>query len=262
MDWSRTKSIFIITFVLLNIFLGYQLTEMQQRQNLAELATPALDSRLEEQRIDIDIDDPDEERSGSPITAEVRAFEPVLLNQSLDDQEIDVEDDTTILSQLDDPYPVTMTSIRASVEPFLERFVFRGEEYRVVEYDEDEQEIRLLQEFEGRIIDQYERDDFHLVLHVNDSDEIAAYEQTYLEVTDRGDDRELLTTMSALEVLLDDNTIGIGTNVAVTEAQLGYYSLMEVDANFQVYAPAWRITIDEEAYYVNAMTGDIQDVSS
>jgi regulatory protein YycI of two-component signal transduction system YycFG len=261
MDWSRTKTIFIITFMLLNIFLAYQLYEKQNMSRMSEMALPELESRIEEQQIEVEIDDAEEEVTGGPITGMQRTFQEASLEQSLAGQDVSLVNDATIFSELEEPYSIVTANVEASLEGFLEQYVFRGEEYRVAHYDPEEGIIGLYQTFEGSMIDQYEREDYHLVLQLNEDDEIAAYSQRYMTITERAEEEELLTPLQAVELLLDDPNIGIGTEAVVESAQLGYYNLMEVDANFQIFAPVWRVMINGETYYVNAMTGEIQTIS-
>lgn len=261
MDWSRTKTIFIITFMLLNIFLAYQLYEKQDMSRMGEVTLMELESRIEEQQIEINIDDPEEEVTGGPITGMQRTFTETSLEQSLSGQDVSLINNSTIYSEMEEPFSIVTANVEASLEGFLDQYVFRGEEYEVAHYDLEEGIIGLYQTFEGSMIDQYEREDYHLVLQLNETGQVAAYSQRYMTITEQAEEEELLTALQAVELLLDDPNIGIGTEAVVENAELGYYNLMEVDANFQIFAPVWRVLINEETYYVNAMTGEIQTIS-
>lgn len=259
MDWSRTKTIFIVTFMLLNIFLGYQLSE--KHSQLDELTLPELESRIEEQEIEIMIDDVEEEFMGAPITAYQRSFQEVLIEQSLEAQTPQFVNETTIYSVLDSPYRLPNVNLQASIDAFLQQYVFRGEEYELAVHDEELGIIGIYQTFDGKKIDEYERDNFHITLELNEEGDIIAYTQRYMNITEQGEEQELLTPIRAIEVLLNDTGEGIGAGSEVTSAELGYYNLMEVEANFQIFAPVWRVVIDEETHYVNAMTGEVQRIS-
>lgn len=262
MDWSRTKTIFIVTFMLLNIFLGYQLSEKQNHSNLNDLRPQELESRIEEQNIEIAIDEPDEEVVGAPITGVQRTFGEVevFLDQSLEGQSPELLDSTTIYSELESPYRIGTVNLQTSVGAFMEQYAFRGEEYEVAYYDEEESIIGLYQVFDDKMIDQYVRNNFHVVLNLNENGDIISYTQTYMTIIEQAEEQELLTPLEVIEILLDDPQVGIGTGTEVTGAELGYYNLMEVEANFQIFAPVWRVEIDEEEHYVNAMTGEIQRI--
>ncbi|SDN97004.1 two-component system regulatory protein YycI [Alkalicoccus daliensis] len=259
MDWSRTKTIFIVTFMLLNIFLGYQLSEKQSQLN--EVTLPELESRIEEQEINILIEDLEEEFMGAPITAYQRTFQEVLIEQTLESQTPQFLDETTIYSVLDSPYRLPNVNLQASVDAFLQQYVFRGEEYEVALYDEEAGIVGIYQTFDGKKIDEYEREDFHITLELNEEGDIMAYTQRYMNITEQGEEQELLTPIAVIEKLLNDTRVGIGAGSEVTSAELGYYNLMEVEANFQIFAPVWRVIIDEEEHYVNAMTGEVQRIS-
>lgn len=263
MDWSRTKTIFIVTFMLLNIFLAYQLTEKQNHSNINDLRLPELESRIDEQDIEISIEDAEEEVVGAPITGVQRTFEEVevFFDQSLEEQFPELLDSTTIYSRLESPYRIGSVNLQTSVSAFMEQYAFRGEEYEVAHYDEEENIIGLYQVFDDKMIDQYVRDNYHVVLELNEDGDIVSYTQTYMTIIEQAEEQELLTPLEVVEILLDDPQVGIGTGTEVTGAELGYYNLMEVEANFQIFAPVWRVEIDEEEHYVNAMTGEIQRIS-
>ncbi|WP_181186279.1 two-component system regulatory protein YycI [Alkalicoccus urumqiensis] len=258
MDWSRTKTIFIITFMLLNIFLGYQLTLKQQHGDLPELASVNLESRLSEE-IDININNEEVEEEGGMISGEWRVFEEVFLNQSLEEQNLSVSDDgLEIRSELESPYSLVTANIQASADAFLQEFVFRGEEYEVAAYDEEEGRVGLYQTYEGSKIDEYEREAFHLELELNDSGEIVQYTQRYLTITATGEEQELLTPLEVIDILLQENQVLVGGEREVSAAELGYYNLLEIDTDFQIFAPVWRITVDDDTYFVDALRGEIQ----
>ncbi|MFC4736247.1 two-component system regulatory protein YycI [Bacillus daqingensis] len=264
MDWSRTKTIFIVTFMLLNIFLGYQLAEKQRHGDINEIEQMTLDSQIEEQRITIEFEETEEELTGAPITGVQRSFEDdiTFLEQTLERQQIDLIDSTTLYSELDSPYNFSPANLTASTEAFMQQYVFRGEEYQLAAYDEEEGLIGLYQTFEGSMIDQYERDSYHVVLELNDSGQIVSYTQRYLTIVEQGAEEELLTPMQVVERLINDPQVGIGTDSTISSATVGYYNLMEVDANFQIYAPVWRVIVDDEPFFVNALTGEVQNITS
>jgi regulatory protein YycI of two-component signal transduction system YycFG len=261
-DWSKTKTIFIVTFMLLNIFLAYQLSEKQDQDRMSQVAMPELESRIDDQNIEVEISDSslNEDVSGGPITGMYRTFQNVFLEQTLEGQQAELLDETRIYSEIDSPFSLVPANLEASLEGFLEQYVFRGEEYEVAAYNDEEGTVGLYQTFEEQKIDEYERENFHLELQINDDNEVVSYEQTYMTIVEQAEEQELLTPLEVIDILLDDTSAGIGTEATVMNAELGYYNLLEVDANFQIFAPVWRVTIDEEDYFVNAMTGEVQTI--
>lgn len=60
MNWSRTKTVFIMTFLLLNLFLGYQLYEVNDENQLSLISGNSTQDRLRENKISIDVELPDD----------------------------------------------------------------------------------------------------------------------------------------------------------------------------------------------------------
>ncbi|PYZ91768.1 hypothetical protein CR194_19290 [Salipaludibacillus keqinensis] len=260
MDWSKTKTIFILTFLCLNIFLGYQLYEKHNRGNLNFLTEASLQMRLDDNRIEIEIEDAEETIDGAPITGTVRPFQEEFFINSLERQTPSVIDETILYSELDSPSPLVSANLRASVEAFLQQYVYHGDEYEFAQFNEQEQYIGLYQTYKGRKIDQYEREDFHLVLHLNEDLEVESYSQKYMSVSEQeGREQELLSPLKAVERLLNQQYIR--QNTVITEAELGYYSRIQLDANFQVFAPMWRIIANDEIFFVDAINGEVQSAS-
>jgi len=259
-DWSRTKSIFIVTFLCLNLFLGYQLYEKQEQGNINVMLDVTLPERLEYNRIEIDIDNADEIVEGAPITGTVRSFQEDFFESILDRQEPVMLDETTLRSTLDSPPQLVDANLTASVGAFLQQYIYEGEQYEIAEYNEEEQYIGLYQVYKERKIDQYERDDFHLILYVSDDFKVESYEQRYMTITEQeGREQELLSPLKAINRLLDEHQIRQETKI--TEAELGYYSKIQLEANFQVYAPVWRIQANGKYFFVDALNGEVQSIS-
>ena len=71
MDWSRAKTIFIITFLLLDIFLIQQLISQRNENTFDTIEEITIDERLEAQNIQVN-DLPTEPTSAPYLEAEVK----------------------------------------------------------------------------------------------------------------------------------------------------------------------------------------------
>ncbi len=249
-----------MTFFCLNIFLGYQLYEKQQQGEVSDLFEATFSERLEASRIEIDIEDPDNTVEGAPITGTLRSFQENFFEGVLDRQEPVLLNETTLQSELESPYRLVGANLTASVGAFLQQYVYEGDQYEIAVFNEEEQYIGLYQTYKGRKIDQYERNDFHLILYISEDFEVERYVQNYMSISEQESrEQELLSPSKAIESLLDANQIRPDTTIS--EAQLGYYSTIQLEANFQVYAPVWRIKANDEYYFVDALNGEVQSVS-
>ncbi|UTR16557.1 two-component system regulatory protein YycI [Salipaludibacillus sp. LMS25] len=260
MDWSKTKTIFIVTFLLLNAFLGYQLYDKTSHDNINVLISPALQERLEENDIKIDISNAEDILTGAPITGRLATFDEEYLRDNLLRQEVKVVENTMIHSEMDRPYKMVDSNIPANVNAFLGQYVYLGEEYEFADYNEEENYIGLYQTYKGRKIDQYERSDYHIILNLNDDFHVESYTQKYMEITEQENrQQDLLSPLKAVERLLNQQYLA--TNTVIKQAQLGYYSLIQPDESFQVFVPVWRIQANEDYFYVDALNGEIQSMN-
>ncbi|WP_169837707.1 two-component system regulatory protein YycI [Salipaludibacillus agaradhaerens] len=260
MDWSKTKTIFIVTFLLLNAFLGYQLYGKMAHENLNVLISPALQERLEENDIEINISNAEDILTAAPITGRLATFDENYLRDNLLRQDISVVDETTVYAEMDRPYKMVDSNIPANVDAFLGQYVYLGEEYEFADYNEEENYIGLYQTYKDRKIDQYERGDYHIVLHLNDDFHVESYTQKYMEITEQENrQQDLLSPLKAVERLLNQQYLE--TNTVIEQAQLGYYSLIQPDDSFQVFVPVWRIQANEDYFYVDALNGEIQSIN-
>ncbi|MGJ9385764.1 hypothetical protein CR203_17270 [Salipaludibacillus neizhouensis] len=262
MDWSKAKTIFIITFLCLNAFLGYQLYEKETQNYSVAPEASSLQERLIQQRVEIIDDNPEETVQGAPISGTYRTFDESFLEENLEDQEADLLNSTTIYSVLENPYKIVDANIDASVEAFLTRHVYNGEEYDFAVYNEEEGKIGLYQTYEGRKIDDYEGDNHHLILDISEDNNVESYTQTYMNIRDQEEDRkqELLSLYKAVEQVLDASLLSVGT--IIEDSELGYYNynLGEGQRQSQMYAPVWRIKAKDQVYYVDALEGGLVEV--
>lgn len=249
-----------MTFLFLNLFLGYQLHEKQEKANINVQSEATLSERLQDNRIEVDLDDAEETIKGAPITGTVRTFQEGFFEGFLDRQQSVLLNETTLHSILDNSVSLVEANLTASVDAFLLQYVYEGEQYEYAEYNKEEQFIGLYQTYKGRKIDQYERNDFHLVLHISDDFEVESYVQRYMSISEQENrEQELLSPLKAVERLLNEHQIR--QNTIIKEAELGYYSKIQLEANFQVYAPVWRIKANDQYFFVDALNGEVQSIS-
>ncbi|MFA9556270.1 two-component system regulatory protein YycI [Evansella sp. AB-rgal1] len=257
MDWSKTKTIFIITFLLLNVFLGYQLGEKRTAGNLNIINQVSFQDNLAENNIQILINDVEKPQVGSSIIGSTVKYDLETLEGQLLDQDLSlIMNDTMILADLVTPYKLSESSIEAGVVNFLQEFIINGDEYRFTVFNDENNTINVHQLYKEKPIDNFESGRAQIVLHLNEDLEIEAYDQIYIEISQEIREQEMLSLIKAIEVLFNNQYIP--ANTVLENAELGYYSLLPASGEFQVYAPMWKININGVYYYVNAIDGTIQ----
>ncbi|WP_096437970.1 two-component system regulatory protein YycI [Alteribacter populi] len=258
MDWSRAKTIFIVTFLCLNVFLGFQLIEKRNESNINVQAQVTLQERLEENNIRLAIEEPEQTKMGYHITGKPRDFDEEELQNNINNQDVSVRLDNHILfSSLEEPYPLRPANLSASVDAFLSDNMMFGDEYVFGEYVEEDGEILVYQTYNDQPLNYLESEYAHARLLVNEDMEIESYSQRYLEVTAHTDrEQELITPIKAIELLINENQIG--TDVVIDDVEIGYYNIHQADIDApEFFAPMWRIDVNGKDRFVNALDWSI-----
>lgn len=255
MNWSRTKTVFIMTFLLLNLFLGYQLYEVNDENQLSLISGNSTQDRLRENKISIDVELPDDLEEVEYLVGKKEKRNSTDIDAlALNGQTAELKDEQTIVSTLDDPFPIGEE--RETLNQFLTAYVTNGDEYQFVR--EENNVIYLDQIFDELPVFTNQNEPLRLL--VNTDNEVYAYEQEYWNFEKQGDPKDTLINLRAIETLFNQQYITM--NQRVTDFQLGYYSFFKES---RVFAPIMRIVVDkgedlgEVTYLVNAFEGTVQE---
>ncbi|TVX99926.1 two-component system regulatory protein YycI [Cohnella terricola] len=243
MDWRRAKSVLIVSFLLLNIVLGYQLwNEWRERLNTAVNWT-----------------------SLPPETLQI-----------MRDKNIQVDDNAKIPTETPSMRELTYTfKQRAGVADRDRKPISPSPETRIV-FDEG-----LGQALGGIIpeLDRYTLDqlgsregayfvfnrmdagwpmfDIHLNLFYNEQ-RIRSFTQDLVEIKPSAGakDQQVLSATKALAKVIERN---LPAGSVIKEIRLGYHGEIFEGAKDQVSYPSWRVLLEngEEVYYVNAISGEV-----
>lgn len=240
MDWSKAKTIFIVTFLLLNILLGYQIYLKQGDYiNNLEWSTSNMDELsdlLQQQRISLNIDIPKEQPQ--------MHFLQVKSILDSDTQQLSRETDATL--------------DRTIIEGEISELVYNFEDYvySLVETKEPDQFMYY------QTLDDFPFFGAKLKVEVLDQG-IINYNQSYYEVISEGLDREVISSNSALRTILDQQLIPSGA--IIEDITLGYQGQSN-QSSFLVLTPVWRITYQltdkQEELYINALSGGLQNIAN
>ncbi len=234
-----------------------QLTEKNTANQISLITEATIQERLRENNIKIDIELKEEGSSGVLIVGKYVTFTEEQI-EKLSDQEARIVEDKTILSFLNEPFPLTEEQFRTDLVQFLNTFVLDGDEYRFGRFDSDANQILLYQAYGDKTA--YTLGDEPLVIQLDEQGRIRGYQQRYFEFEEQdGQEREMLSSLKAVEALLNDQLLKM--NVTISDIEFGYYSFFNPQGDVQVFAPMWRVTVEEEIFLVNAIDGSIQQLS-
>jgi regulatory protein YycI of two-component signal transduction system YycFG len=257
MDWSRTKTIFIITFLFINVFLTWQLVETHNVNQISMITEATIQERLRENNVTIEQELPEEDLSGLLVIGKLVDMS-VDQVPAADQQDVQLIDEHTLISALEEPFELPREESAAALSSFLSTYVFAGDQYRFGGYDPEKNRVYLYQLHETKTA--YTFDDQPLILQLDDKQRITSYQQRFFQFEEQeGEDREIISSLKAIEILLNDQLVRM--NQTITNVQFGYYSFFSPTGDVQVFAPMWRVTVDGEIYLVHATGGTVQQLT-
>jgi regulatory protein YycI of two-component signal transduction system YycFG len=255
-DWSKIKNIFIITFLILDLFLVFQAIQKRNSNQLEPMSTAKLEDQLAANKITY-VDLPEEPTREAYITGKSKEFKEEDI-RSLKNQTASLENGNKITSKLKDPLLIPKSDKGYFFEEFLRNYIFDGPKYKYWKTDEKEKKIYFFQQYKGRNI--FYNEYAMLILSYNDKNEIISYTQTMLkdvsELGGKNKEQDIITSVKALETLYLKNAIKPGSRV--TKVEMGYYTIVIPPSGGQVIAPTWHFVVNgKEDYFVNAIEGQI-----
>lgn len=264
MDWSKSKSIFIIVFLILDVFL-FSLylnrhTEAQRMENTL-LAERTIEAKLKDDNITYNTLPINIEKAPY-ISGRVKNFEEEDID--IPNAQTRIENKNKLLVTLKDPVAINIEDPN-SVNDFLKSNVFEGASYVLWEVDAENKRATFFQTAIGSVI--YYNQSGLLTIYWNDDQEVFKYEQTLLEdinTTVSEEQQGLSAPLRAIQTLYNKGLLL--ANSTVLEVNLGYSTLVPSDETY-VFVPTWEVRVktaddEEEVYFVNAVQGGVVDLKT
>jgi regulatory protein YycI of two-component signal transduction system YycFG len=257
MDWSKIKTIFILTFLILDVYLLFQFMKMRDA-NKYEFITPAsFEDQLKADEIKY------VELPKLPIQDHYISAKPKIFNKDdmakLKDQTIILKDDNTLFAKLEKPIQLKTKFEPSDITSFINESILFGDHYQFWEKDDKKNTITYFQQYDNKTL--YKNINGMLVFYLNKDNKITSYVQTYLEGIEKLTGKEeILPPLNAIETLHQKGILKPKSKI--TEVELGYSTLIQLAAS-QVLAPTWHIVVnDKDDLFVNAFEGQIIDFNS
>lgn len=259
MDWSKSKSIFIFVFLILNVFLYTQyLGVYTQGQQVGVLGEKTIEAELKDDNITY-IELPNTIKSVSYISGKVRRFnETDFPENSIMD--IEIEDHHLIKATFKVPIELPNTQNQALVD-FMDYYVDEGDRYVLWEVNEESKYALFFQQINDRTL--YYNVSGFVKIYWNEDEEVYKYEQTMLEKIEELEQEEIaFSPIQVIRALYLKNLLS--SNSHVTSMSLGYSTLVQLTQT-QVFAPTWEVRVrtedgENEEYFVNAVEGKVIDI--
>ncbi len=259
MDWSKSKSIFIFVFLILNVFLYTQYVGVYtQGQEVGVLGEKTIEAELKDDNITY-IELPNTIENVSYISGKVRRFnETDFPKNSLMD--IDIEDHHLIKATFNTPIELPDIQDQALVD-FMNYYVEESDKYVLWEVNEENRYALFFQRINDRTL--YYNASGFVKIYWNEDEDVYKYEQTMLEKTEEFEQEEIaFSPIQVIRALYLKNLLN--SNSHVTSMSLGYSTLVQL-TKIQVFAPTWEVRIrtedgENEEYFVNAVEGKVIDI--
>jgi len=257
MDWNKTKTIFIIVFSILNVFLlSLYMNRYTESQQLDKPNDTPISEKLFLDNIKI-LETDTEIQEASYVSGTVHNFNPEEI-EGLENQTLKIIDSNKLESNFNEPIKITDEN---TLEKIVQEQVIRGSVYGLWEIDEESKTALLFQKVNKRLV--YYNTNAKLVVHWNEKNELISYEQTILDDLENYNvSQKLLPHLQVIKILYDN--ILLKPDSTIKEIELGYSTLAQVTET-QVFAPTWHIIVElidgkTEEYFVNAVEGRVIEI--
>lgn len=257
MQWSQIKTLLILSFFILNIYLLIQFLEKREQADIGvlEIQQSTIEDQLQSESIEIN-ELPTEKYEETYISVKPRLFSESdleSLNKVVPKQKSVVANKNLVISQFKDPIPIKKNSNKQSFEKLLEDMALYSSDYTFWNWNEELNIVVFFQKDDERPI--YYNQNGLLLLFLNDDNEALFYMQTYLgEAEQHAEKRELISPLKAIEILYNQNELKFGDEV--TSVNIGFHTRVPLESGVQVFAPIWKVNVNSSKdYFVNAIEG-------
>ncbi len=241
MDWSRAKTIFIISFILLDLFLAAQINQMiEQKSNYLktdEISEEQIRELLEAHQIEITATIPNRTTQIPALQATITP----ILNWDYDEKWVYHH---SFKPPIPAPDPETLQKYLREKFPFFHEYTYSKEP------SNPNQRIFLQQYnhhpiFDGKIVCNLK------------NGQMVNIQVLHFQVKDRVN-VDFISFNHALFNFIARESLPKGAKI--TSIELGYRSMYYPGPNEVILVPVWRFTVDnKQHYYIYATTNNLND---
>jgi len=257
LDWSKIKNIFIISFLILDLYLIYELFKVVESNeyNVKAETESSVEMRLKADEIEY-ISLPKNYVEDYYLKAKPKTFTTEDTQKTiLSNQAVTINNGTEIESFLKEPIKVTEKFAVTDLSSFIKENVLYGDQYQFWKKSNDGSSIVYTQQYKEKNL--FENHNAMLTFYINEQNEIYSYTQTYLEeIQELSNAEKIIQPIKAIETLYMKGELP--SKSKITAVELGYYTLVPLSDTTQVLNPAWCFVVEGKGrLYVSAFEGDI-----
>lgn len=256
MQWSQIKTLFILCFLVLDVYLLFQFFDKQSEADLGvlERQDSPIEEQLKEENIKIGTL-PEDESDESFLSVKPKTFTKSELKKldNLKDQKAISINQNFIISEFEKPVPLSSSDSKEKIEETVKKSILFPDEYKLWNWNKDMNVLIFFQEKNERPI--YFNQNGMILVFLNDDDEMVSYTQTMLgKAESRAEKKTLIKPLKAIETLYKANELNAGDEI--TKVDMGFHTRVPLPNGVQVFVPTWKVSVnDEKDYFVNAIEG-------
>lgn len=251
MDWSRAKTILILAFLFLDVFLGYQVYASRTERWLNTEAVQGdqwnIERYLNQQNIQLKTEIPQETAEMKYLNVEYLGVNPLTF-QDMPGIKITL-DKSAIMAKLTPPLPIRDQTSAEEILRQLSPRLAHADQYQLDRYYSGKERLVYWQ-----LYDKVPLFVARLDVMVGKGT-VDSYTQSYFHIRSQGSGRQVTSAYTALRSLVEKEVIQPGEKIE--SVTLGYYGY-SYNAVIQVLAPVWRVIHDGKEHYINAFTGAVE----
>ncbi|PKG24292.1 two-component system regulatory protein YycI [Niallia nealsonii] len=255
MDWNKIKTIFILAFLVLDIYLIYEYMRLKESSQQFEYKQgPSAENILSSYGITYPKDLPKNAKD-QYLSAKSKTFSKEELTKwekgLLKGQEVTIIDSNILQSILEKPISIGQPFKETDLTTYIEGHILNGNQYRF--WEKKDKTITYYQQYNGKTF--YQNLNGKLTFYLNEENKIVSYEQTFLEnIKEIEEEENISRPLDAIYTLFTNSYID--NDSKIKKVELGYYS--QQYSTTQVLSPTWSILLDNgENLFVNALDNQI-----
>ncbi|MCY8038604.1 two-component system regulatory protein YycI [Bacillus paralicheniformis] len=253
MEWNRTKTIFIIVFLILDIFLAFQYFDKRSNNQFPILEKSTLQEDMKADHISYG-NLSKETSKGSSISAQKRVFKQseikslkgqkpkALMNTAKENALTEIE------MEFETPIALPKADMKTKAREIVNEEIIDGNKYKLWKVDKSGKQIVFFQTYNGNYIFQDRQNDDNtemgeVVLYLNNKNEVVSYKQSMLQDIKEVKTESLISAVGAVEALYYPDYLKKYSKIK--SAELGYFTQYPL-ASAQIFVPVWRIEVERK----------------
>ncbi|WP_102026184.1 two-component system regulatory protein YycI [Salirhabdus sp. Marseille-P4669] len=255
MQWGQIKTIFIICFLVLDVYLITQAVVNDNENESIVITSPettSIEEKLVEEKINFD-KVPKESPKATYISAFWHTFTEEEIGQLEAKGQKVAYNDGMVYAEFEKPVPIKVESTPEDITEIIGSKILFADQYTFHHWNKDENVMIFFQHYNNQPI--FYNNGGLLMVFLNEKNEATSYFQAKQEeIEQQAEEKEVSRPLEIVEVLLNEDKISEGDTISSME--LGYHTFWPV-GGVQAFVPTWKISVNEaeNVFYVNALDG-------